>query len=227
MKTIFLMLALSPFLAQAESIYKTDESPMSFYGITNQINKMRLSQASHESYLFFGDSIIQALKQDKLHVEYVNLGIAGDTVHGVFKRIKETPIEKYNGVLVSVGANNFMQGESGEALGGEIAAVIEYAAPRAKQLFVMETFVPNRVKYPFVAADFPSANARIHTTCSQFKNCHVIPLPKNMINKDGIKLKYTHSDGVHPNALGFTLWKREINKKMAVFPYDLYYRVRY
>lgn len=227
MKKIIVLLALTSFFAQSESQYKIDESPSSFYGITNKINKMRLSQASHDNYLFFGDSIVQALKQEKLYVDYVNMGIGGDTVHGVFKRIKETPVEKYHGVFLSVGANNFLQGESGEALGDEIAAVINYTAPRAKQFYVMEPFVPNRVKNPSVTADFSAANEKIHKACSQFKNCKVIPLPKKMIGKDGIKLKYTISDGVHPNALGFTLWKREINKKMADFPYDYYYRVRY
>lgn len=227
MKKFLLLLACMPLLAEAESAYKIDESPLSFYGITESINKMRLSQASHDNYLFFGDSIVQALKQDKLHVNYVNMGIAGDTVHGVFKQIKESPIGKYNGVVVSVGANNLLQGQSGSALGDEIKDVIDYAAPRSKRIFVMETFVPNRIKYPFVSSDFGAANVKIYKACSKYKNCQVIPLPKEMIGKKGIKMKYTLPDGVHPNALGFTLWKREINKKMANFPYDFYYRVRY
>ncbi|WP_337036362.1 SGNH/GDSL hydrolase family protein [Enterobacter asburiae] len=228
MKKISLFFALSmPLMAQAESPYKIDESPKSFYGITESINNMRLSQASNDNFLFFGDSIVQALKQNKLHVNYVNMGIAGDTVHGVMKQIKEAPIGNFNGILVSVGANNLLQGQHGKELGDEIGAVIDYAAPRTKQLYVMETFVPNRLKYPFISPDFDAANRIIYKTCSQYKNCQVIPLPKGMIGKDGIDLKYTISDGVHPNALGFTLWKREINKKMANFPYNLYYRVRY
>ncbi|WP_081946098.1 SGNH/GDSL hydrolase family protein [Cedecea neteri] len=153
--------------------------------------------------------------------------MGGDTVHGVLKRIKETHIDKYDGLLISVGANNFLQGESGWDLVDEIGAIIDYAPPRTKQLYVMETFVPNRLKYPFISSDFGAANRMIYKTCSQYKNCQVIPLPKGMIGKDGIDLKYTIADGVHPNALGFTLWKREINKKMANFPYNLYYRARY
>lgn len=222
-----LLLAVTPFLAHSESAYKIDESPESFYGITNKINKMRLSQALPDNYLFFGDSIVQALKPNDLYMKFVNLGIGGDTVHGVFKRIKETPIEKYRGVLVSVGANNLLQGEAGDALGNELVAVIAYTAPRAKQLYVMETFVPNRLENTSVTPAFKEANTKIYQACAQYKNCQIIPLPKTMIGKDGIEQKYSISDGTHPNALGFALWKREINKKMADFPYDYYYRVRY
>ncbi|HBN7128704.1 TPA: SGNH/GDSL hydrolase family protein [Escherichia coli] len=227
MKKIVLTIALMPVIAMAESPYRIDEGPISFYGITNKINKMKLSQAPKNNYLFFGDSIVQGLNPNKMHMSYVNLGIGGDTVHGVFKRVKETPIEKYDGVLLSVGANNFLQGESGWDLGDEIMEVIDYAAPKAKRLFVMETFVPNRVMNSSVSADFASANAKIHTACAKYKNCQVIPMPEGMIGKDGLKRDYSIYDGIHLNAMGYTLWKRELNKKMADFPVNYYYRARY
>jgi lysophospholipase L1-like esterase len=226
-KNYLLLLALMPSFVMAESTYKLDEGEIIFFGITNKINKMKLSQASKENYLFFGDSIVQGLNPNKMHMSYVNLGIGGDTVHGVFKRIRETKIDTYNGILVSVGANNFLQGESGWDLGDEIMEVIDYAAPKAIRLFVMETFVPNRVMNPSVSADFASANAKIHTACAKYKNCQVIPVPEGMIGKDGLKRDYSIYDGIHLNAMGYTLWKRELNKKMADFPVNYYYRARY
>lgn len=226
-KKTALLLALMPFFSHAESAYRIDESQLSFFGITNKINTMRLSQASEQNYLFFGDSIVQGLNPNDMHMGYVNLGIGGDTVHGVFKRIKETPIERYDGIFVSVGANNFLQGESGWDLGDEIMEVIDYAAPKAKKLFVMETFVPNRVVNPSVSSYFASANSKIHTACAKYKNCQVVPLPDGMIGKDGLKRDYSIYDGTHLNPIGYTLWKREINKKMADFPVNYYYRLRY
>lgn len=216
-----------PFLSHAESSYRIDESRLSFFGITNKINTMRLSQASDRNYLFFGDSIVQGLNPNDMHVDYVNLGIGGDTVHGVFKRIKETPIERYDGVLVSVGANNFLQGESGWDLGDELIEVIDYAAPKAKKLFVMETFVPNRTMNITVSPDFQSANEKIHAACAKYTNCHVISMPDGMIGKEGLKKEFSISDGIHLNAMGYTLWKRELNKKMADFPVNYYYRLKY
>lgn len=226
-KKILLLLALTPSIVMAESAYKTNESELSFFGITNKINKMKMSQSSPKSYLFFGDSIVQGLNPNKMHMDYVNLGIGGDTVHGIFKRIKETHIEKYDGVLVSIGANNFLQGESGWDLGDEIMEVIDYAAPKAKKLFVMETFVPNRELNPNVSADFASANAKLRTACDKYKNCQVIPMPESMVGKDGLNRDYSIYDGIHLNAMGYTLWKRELNKKMADFPVNYYYRARY
>lgn len=227
MKRIALLLSLAPIVCHAESLYRTDEGELSFFGKTNKINGMRLSQASEQNYLFFGDSIVQGLNPNVMHMDYVNLGIGGDTVHGVYKRIKETPIDKYDGILVSVGANNFLQGESGWDLGDEIMKVIDYAAPKAKKLFVMETFVPNRELNPNVSADFASANAKLHTACDKYKNCQVIPMPDGMVGKDGLKRDYSIYDGIHLNAIGYTLWKRELNKKMADFPVNYYYRARY
>lgn len=226
-KKLTFLLALMPFFSHAESAYRIDEGQLSFFGITNKINNMRLSQASSKNYLFFGDSIIQGLNPNGMHMDYVNLGIGGDTVHGVFRRIKETPIERYDGVLVSVGANNFLQGESGWDLGDELMEVIDYAAPKAKKLFVMETFVPNRTMNLTVSSDFASANAKIHTACAKYINCQVIPMPEGMVGKEGLKKEFSISDGIHLNAVGYTLWKIEINKKMADFPYNLYYRARY
>lgn len=227
MKNFLLLLTLTPAIVVAESAYQLDEGNLSFYGITNKINKMKLAQASPENYLFFGDSIVQGLNLNKLHMNYVNMGIGGDTVHGVFKRIRETKIDAYKGILVSVGANNFLRGQSGWDLGDEIMEVIDYAAPKAKRLFVMETFVPNRVMNPSVSADFASANAKIYTACAKYKNCQVIPMPEGMIGKDGLKRDYSIYDGIHLNAMGYTLWKRELNKKMADFPVNYYYRARY
>lgn len=227
MKKIVLILALMPAIAMAESPYRIDDGSIIFFDITNKINKMRLSQASTNNYLFFGDSIVQGLNPNKMHMSYVNLGIGGDTVHGVFKRIKETQIEKYDGVLLSVGANNFLQRESGWILGDELIEVIDYAAPKTKKLFVMETFVPNRLLNPSVSEDFASANAKIHTACARYKNCQVIPMPESMVGKEGLKREYSIYDGIHLNAIGYTLWKRELNKKMADFPVNYYYRARY
>ena len=227
MKKITLLLALTPFLSQAESSYRIDESQLSFFGITNKINAMRLSQASERNYLFFGDSIVQGLNPNDMHMDYVNLGIGGDTVHGVFKRIKETPIERYDGVLVSVGANNFLQGESGWDLGDELMEVIDYSAPKAKKLFVMETFVPNRTMNLTVSSDFASANAKIHTACAKYRNCKVIPMPAGMVGKEGLNKEFSIIDGIHLNAMGYSLWKVELNKKMADFPVNYYYRARY
>ncbi|EFN7967806.1 hypothetical protein ED741_00920 [Escherichia coli] len=84
MRYLALFLFVLSFNSVASTYIATDESPLSFWGITNKENQMRLSQAKYDSILMFGDSITQGLNQNGLHFEYANLGIAGDTVQGIF-----------------------------------------------------------------------------------------------------------------------------------------------
>ncbi|HCL6635107.1 TPA: hypothetical protein N2Q63_004752 [Citrobacter freundii] len=208
------------------TIFVGDESPLSLYGVVNKINQMKLSQVDDKSdtTLMFGDSITQGLNHNDLHFKYVNLGIAGDTVHGIKKRIKETNISEYKAVFITAGTNNLLMGELGIHLGLEMAEAIDYAAPRSKILYVSQTFVPNREKLTHITKDFPNADYLIKKTCSKYTNCIFVPLPEGMIGVNGIDAKYTLPDATHLTGHAYSLWKLELNKTMATFPYSVYYR---
>lgn len=203
-----------------------DESPLSLYGVVNKINQMKLSQVSDKSdtILMFGDSITQGLNHNDLHFNYINLGIAGDTVHGIKKRIKETSISEYKAVFITAGTNNLLMGELGIHLGMEMTEIIDYAAPRSKVLYVSQTFVPNREKLAHVTQDFTNADYLIKKACSKYTNCIIVPLPAGMIGANGIDAKYTLPDATHLTGQAYSLWKVELNKALATFPYSVYYR---
>ncbi|MDZ5702135.1 GDSL-type esterase/lipase family protein [Enterobacter ludwigii] len=217
-----------PVHAEMFTIFKADESKLSFDGITNKIIHMKLSQidskTAKDTVLMFGDSITQGLNQNGLHFEYVNMGIGGDTVHGIKARVKSEELGKYRAIFIESGTNNLLMGESGDLLGDEIAEMIEYAAPKAKKLYVSQIFVPNREKITNIAKDAKLADYKIQLTCAKFQNCVVVPIPVDVIGDDGIKPEYSLADSTHLNGKAYALWKDELNRAMATFPFSLYYK---
>ncbi|MEG6451154.1 GDSL-type esterase/lipase family protein [Enterobacter cloacae] len=228
-KIIAATIALS-FSSQADmnTIFKGDESELSFYGVTNKIIHMKLSQIddaeASKTIIMFGDSITQGLNPNGLHFDYVNAGIGGDTVHGIKARVKSEDLGRYRAVFIESGTNNLLMGEIGSQVGDEIVEMIEYAAPRARKLYVSQVFVPNRDKITQIAKDAPLADYKIKLTCAKFKNCVVIPLPAGVIGENGIKSEYSLPDSTHLNGKAYALWKDELNRAMASFPYSLYYK---
>lgn len=218
--------AACPATADMETIYKGDESPLSFYGVTNKINHMRLSQVKdpNDSIIMFGDSILQGLNYRGLHFNHLNMGIGGDTVHGIKQRVKSEDLGSYKAVYIEAGTNNLLLAENGVELGMEMTELIDYAAPKSKKLYVSETFVPNKSKYPEIANDFSKANDAIKQACAKYKNCEVVALPSDLIGPQGIDSKYSIEDGIHLNGTAYAKWTSELNKAMATFPYSIYYR---
>lgn len=218
------------FSAHADmfTIFKGDQSDLSFYGITNKLIHMRLSQIDEKeaskTVLMFGDSITQGLNPNGLHFDYVNAGIGGDTVYGIKARVKNEDLGRYRAIFIESGTNNLLMGEIGSQVGDEIIEMIEYAAPKAKKLYVSQVFVPNRDKITQIAKDAPLADYKIKLTCAKFKNCVVVPLPAGVIGENGIKPEYSLPDSTHLNGKAYELWKDELNKAMATFPYSLYYK---
>ncbi|HBN5338388.1 TPA: hypothetical protein L3F15_002444 [Enterobacter cloacae] len=217
-----------PAHADMSTIFKADESELSFYGITNKIIHMKLSQIDDQeaskTIIMFGDSITQGLNPNGLHFDYVNAGIGGDTVHGIKARVKNEDLGRYRAVFIESGTNNLLMGENGSLVGDEIVEMIEYAAPKSKKLYVSQVFVPNRGKITQIAKDAPLADYKIKLTCSKFKNCVVVPLPAGVIGENGIKPEYSLPDSTHLNGKAYALWKDELNRAMAFFPYSLYYK---
>lgn len=208
--------------------FKGSESETSFYGVTNKLIHMRLSQIDDEeaskTIIMFGDSITQGLNPNGLHFASVNAGIGGDTVHGIKARVKSEDLGRYRAVFIEGGTNNLLMGEIGSQVGDEIVEMIEFAAPRSRKLYVSQVFVPNRDKITHIAKDAPLADDKIKLTCAKFKNCVVVPLPAGVIGENGIKPEYSLSDSTHLNGKAYALWKIELNKAMASFPYSLYYK---
>lgn len=221
------LLILIPHLCMADGVSNPAPIRLDFYSTTKFISDMKLSQGSEKSALMFGDSIVQSLNGNDMHFDYVNLGIGGDTAAGVLSRMKDVNLGAYKSVFVSVGTNNLFVGQRGAQLGEAISEIITYAAPRSKELFVSEVFVPNSTINKQIPDDFPEADTAIHHACSKFKNCRVIPLPKKFIGDNGLSLDMSLEDGVHLNSTAYKLWKVEINKVMADFPVNYYYRARY
>lgn len=185
-----------------------------FHEITNKINSMKLSQASNDSILFFGDSITQGLNDGDISVNHVNLGIGGDTVDDILSRMKATDINQYKGVFIEGGANNFLHGDNGKSVGEAVSSAIDYAAQSAKSVYVSHVFVPNREINKSVSADALTANDIIDKKCSEIPNCTVVLVPSEIIDHDGMRKNYSIEDGVHLNGQGYNLWKKEINKSI-------------
>lgn len=221
-----LLVVTTSATADINTAFVGDESRLGTFGVVNATHKMKLSQVDNKSdtILMFGDSIMQGLNYNGLHFDHVTLGIPGDTVHGIKKRIKETDIENYKAIFVEGGTNNLLMGELGIPLGMEMAELIDYAAPKAKKLYISETFVSSRIAYKQIDESFNNADYLIKKQCAKYKNCIVVPLPPEFISKDGMNQKYTLDDHVHLNAEGYSLWKKQLNKALSAFPYSLYYK---
>ncbi|MBL5913933.1 SGNH/GDSL hydrolase family protein [Enterobacter asburiae] len=226
--TLAILMVSSACYADMPTIFRTDESALSFYGVTNKINKMKLSQINNKekknTVLMLGDSITQGLNNNDLHFESVNLGIGGDTVHGLKARIKDIDTENWKSVFIEIGTNNILMGENGIQLGEEISELIDYASKNSKQLFVSEVFIPNRSVVNGISEDASQANAILYKKCSEFNNCKIIKIPESMLISGSLTSKYTIYDGIHLNGDAYSKWKVEINKSLAEFPYSLYYK---
>lgn len=224
--------SLLPLVLFTSACVANDDTPqnhfqLDFYRTTSFINDMKLSQAPADSILMFGDSITQSLNGNDIHFDYVNLGIGGDTAKGVLERLMSVSLYNYKGVFVSAGTNNLIRGEDGLKIGNEMVEIINYSAPRVKRLYISEVFAPNKNKLPQVPDNFNIINLKIKNECGKYKNCTVIPTPKGVMTENGISKSMSLEDGVHLNSTAYKLWKIELNKAMANFPVNYYYRLRY
>ncbi|ABP59735.1 SGNH/GDSL hydrolase family protein [Enterobacter sp. 638] len=196
-----------------------------FHSTTDKINSMKLSQASTDDFLLFGDSITQGLNHNNLSFDHTNLGIGGDTVKRIMERVKTTDIAIYNGVYLFGGVNDILVGRSGADISKDISDAINYIAPRAKVLYVSEVFIPNQRATFVNGGGLDSINTNIASYCAKFTNCHLISLPEGLTIDKVLKPDMSICDGTHLSAAGYALWKAQLNKNMASLPARMYYKL--
>lgn len=196
-----------------------------FHSTTDKINAMKLSQASTDDFLLFGDSITQGLNHNNISFDHTNLGIGGDTVKRIMERVISTDISMYKGIYFFGGVNDILVGHSGANISKDISDAINYIAPRAKVLYVSEVFIPNERAIFVNGGGLDSINANIASYCAKFTNCHLITLPEGLTINKVLKKDMSICDGTHLNGAGYALWKAQLNKNMAPLPARVYYNL--
>lgn len=222
LKFIFIPLLSTALPSQANSEMTNIEF---FHATTDKINSMKLSQASKDDILLFGDSITQGLNYNDIAFNHTNLGVGGDTVSKILERVKATDISSYKGVYFFGGVNDILNGRSGVDISNDISDAINYISPKVKDLYVSEVFIPNQKAVFINGGGLDLINANIASYCERFINCHLIALPEGLTTNKVLKPEMSISDGTHLNADGYRLWKAGMNNRIASLPERLRYSI--
>jgi len=167
--------------------------------------------------LFIGDSLIEYFDWAGRFPghEVYNLGIGGETVEGLYRRLERvfSSMPAADMVFIMSGINNLSMGDTAFVdTYGKLLEAFALQYPSAK-IFI-HSLLP--VNFPFVSNDdIRDMNRRLQALAEE-KKVRYIDIHSRFLNDDGMPVaSYLLDDGVHVSDEGYRIWSREIEKLLG------------
>ncbi len=164
-------------------------------------------QAIARTLLVYGDSLsagyglpqdtawvsllAERLKQERIDYTVANASISGETTFGGLQRINATLVRhKPAIVLVALGANDGLRGQSVEAIRNNLEAIIDACRKSKSQVVLIGMRLPPN--YGSAYAD------KFHAVYLEIAKRHKLPLVPFLLQGFGDKPEWFQPDGIHP-----------------------------
>jgi len=133
----------------------------------------------------------QRLKQERINYTVANASISGETTLGGLKRINRALAQhKPAVVLLALGANDALRGQSVDAMRNNLEAIIDACRKSKSQVVLIGMRVPPN--YGNAYAD------KFHTMYLDVAKRHKLPLVPFLMEGFADKPEWFQADGVHP-----------------------------
>lgn len=224
-KYLFILVLLIGVLAGAAFLFKAQvhsntapkppEAFNSFYISMTTYHERMMNALPDGIIAFIGDSHFQAMPVNFIVAEAVNLGIGGDTVQGVTKRLaKYKKLATARAIVLGIGVNNLSNGDTPETLKMPTEKMLR-SLPDKPLLWVAAPPVDESVFDFTTNKNIAAYNDYIQTLCKARKNCVFSSFPDNLMKDGGLSSDYHIGDGLHLNGAGYKVWQEKIKIDLA------------
>jgi len=224
-KYLFILVLLTGALAGAAFIFKGQVHSSTAPTATQAFNSFYISMTTyHERMMdalpdgiiaFIGDSHFQAMPVNFIVPEAVNLGIGGDTIQGVTKRLKGyKKLNTAKAIVLNIGVNNLSNGYTPETLKVPTEQMLKNL-PDKPLLWVAVPPIDESTFEFTTNKDIAAYNNHIQQLCEARKNCVFSSFPESLLREDGLSSNYHIGDGLHLNGAGYKVWQEKIKTDLA------------
>lgn len=212
---LLLSFALFAFIANAQKA-DYDSIPYALDYHESRLEIFRHEPIVRDKIIFLGNSITEFCDWKK-HLNdstIINRGIAGDNTYGVLKRLNEVIARRPSKLFIEIGINDIAKNVPDSIIAGNIfliAKIVKDSLP-GTTVFVCSILPTNDA----VKKEYPDAfNKNTHVLnvnkllkYGQLKGRFIyIDIYKMLAGKNGkLNKKYSLSDGLHLNSIGYKLW---------------------
>jgi len=186
------------------------------YDQLHRIYLQKDQQAPANAVLLLGDSHTHALCEACLGVPAVNLGIGGDTVGRLIRRVADyrSVHKPTNLVVVEVGANDVIW-EGATDLSDDYRRLLQ-ALEGAGHVLVYEIFPlaqsSQQVRHN---KQISAINSTLGGICKQMKNCSVVRVTAFYTESGFLREDLHAGDGIHLNEKAYGLWADDLRQRLA------------
>lgn len=179
---------------------------------------------SNTDIVFVGSSLTQMFDlQEYFHaLNYINRGISGDTIGGMFRRLKYIVKGKPCKIFIEIGINDIGWGypvAGGIAKLDSALLYIKQTTPFTDIYYQSILPTDGRVYgNSAIMRQILSFNDSAKRICS-LHNCHYIDVFHRFGDSNGLSAAFDCGDGLHLNFRGYSLWKRVIDSVLEAHPY--------
>lgn len=188
------------------------EAMRSFILLAILAGTMLPAQAAQKSLMLFGDSLMAglglqapqafagqlqaAIQEDRYEVRIVNASVSGDTSAAGLSRLDWSLAEKPDAVLLGLGANDMLRGQSPAQLKANLATILS----RLREQDIPVLLLGMRAS-PSLGPNYVAAfDAVFPDLAQQFG----VPLYPFFLEGVALDPALNQPDGIHPNAQGVT-----------------------
>lgn len=164
--------------------------------------------------VFLGDSITRGGSWYELHPDSPirNRGIGGDTTSGVLARLHQVTSGKPSQVLLLIGTNDIMFGESDETIVSNIVTIVDRFGRESPETQVyVQSILPRAVDY---RGRIEALNGKISAAIND--RAEWIDLYPLFLDEDGSIADQYSNDELHLHGAGYTVWADAIGERVRV-----------
>jgi len=168
--------------------------------------------------LFVGDSMIQSMNVSYVTNSGVNFGIAGDTINGVVKRLKDlSSVSRAKVIVVAVGINDIGQGAGKEKIIESYSKLFKLLKGRPivlSGILPVDTLQTEKWNKYFSNQFISKINTALESMCKNNGSC-LFTNPSIDLNEKNLNPDYHIGDGLHLNQVGYAIWVKYLKKGIS------------
>jgi lysophospholipase L1-like esterase len=171
---------------------------------------------THSDIVFFGDSITSGGKWDEYYpsLNVCNLGIGGDNIEGLTRRVKLVQALSPKKVFVMIGVNNTVQLNWKSGMPEKYEALFDKLEQLDAEVYI-QSILPVRSPSSIHNNRIVEMNRYIKESAERH-NFTYIDLHSVMKDENGELIKEYSRDGVHLTEQGYTAWTRALEPYIQI-----------
>jgi lysophospholipase L1-like esterase len=180
----------------------------------NKVDLFSNMKQGNYDFVFIGDSITDRMEWNELLPDYniANRGISKDTTEGILQRLDSLYTTSARSAFIMVGINDFENGVTTDKVFRNYQLLIENIINHGMNVHIQSTIFAGLNKN-YLNSKIVTLNLRLKVLANNTANVSYIEL-NEVLSPSGFLHEDFTSDGIHLNARGYKLWKKEIENHL-------------